>query len=112
MPAAPCEPPLRLRFVERSRWLACTRRSGPPVMGSGGSEALAGLARQKADAPEEIVAKRRQAAVPIGRGSMVAAAVRPIGAAEPTDNRCRMEDGGPKPNRVKRLKAMEPASAR
>ncbi len=60
------------------------RRSDQPVMHSGGSEGVTGMAGKKAHTPEEIVAKLRQAEVMIGQGKTVADAVRAIGVTEPT----------------------------
>jgi hypothetical protein len=42
------------------------------------------MARKKAHAPEEIVAKLRQAEVLVGQGKTVTDAVRAIGVTEPT----------------------------
>jgi hypothetical protein len=52
------------------------------------------MGRKKAHAPEEIVAKLRQAEVLVGERKTVADAVRAIGVTEPTDYRCRAEFGG------------------
>ncbi len=70
------------------------------------------MGRKKARRPEEIVAKLRQAKVPIGQGKTVVAAVRAIGVTEPTYHRWRTEFGGLKLDRVKRLKELERENAR
>jgi putative transposase len=49
------------------------------------------MGRKKVDAPEEIVAKLRQAEVLIGQGKTVADAVRSMGVTEPTYYRWRTE---------------------
>ena len=61
------------------------------------------MARRKAHAPEAIVAKLRQAEVPVGQGRTLADAVRAIGVTEPTYHRWRAEFGGLKLDQVKRL---------
>lgn len=52
------------------------------------------MGRKKAHTPEEIVAKLRQAEVPVGQGKTVADAVRSIGVTEPTYYRWWTEFGG------------------
>ena len=70
------------------------------------------MARKKAHAPEEIVAKLRQAEVLVGQGKTVAEAVRAIGVTEPTYYRWRAEYGGLKLDQVKRLKQLEAENGR
>ena len=65
------------------------------------------MARGKAHTPEEIVAKLRQVEVLMGRGKLVAEAVRSIGVTEPTYYRWRTGFGGLKLDQVKRLKELE-----
>ncbi|MBW6399369.1 helix-turn-helix domain-containing protein [Roseomonas sp. HJA6] len=63
------------------------------------------MERKKAHAPEEIVAKLRQAELLSGQGKTVTEAVRTIGVTEPTYYRWRTEFVGLKLNQVKRLGA-------
>jgi transposase-like protein len=70
------------------------------------------MAKRKAHAPEEIVAKLRQVEVLVGQGRSVAEAVRSIGVTEPTYYRWRTEFGGLKLDQVKRLKDLERENAR
>jgi putative transposase len=70
------------------------------------------MGRKKVDAPEEVVAKLRQAEVLIGQGKTVADAVRSMGVTEPTYYRWRTEFGGLKLDQVKRLKELERENAR
>ena len=67
---------------------------------------------KKAHAPEEIVAKLRQAEVLVGQGKKVADTVRAIWGTEPTYYRWRAEFGGLKLDQVKRLKEFERENAR
>ena len=69
------------------------------------------MGRKKAHAPEEIVAKLRQAEVLVGQGKTVADAVWAIGVTEPTYYRWRTEFGGLKLDQVKRLKELERENA-
>jgi hypothetical protein len=70
-----------------------------------------GTARKKA-APEEIVAKLRQAEVLVGKRKAVAEAVQAIGVTEPTYYRWRTEFGSLKVDPVKQLKELERENAR
>jgi len=70
------------------------------------------MGRKKTHTPEEIVAKLRQAEVPVGQGKTVADAVRAIGVTEPTYYRWRTEFCGLKLDQVKRLKELERENAR
>jgi putative transposase len=70
------------------------------------------MGRQKAHAPEEIVAKLRQVEVLAAQGKSVAEAVRSIGVTEQTYYRWRAEFGGLKLDQVKRLKELERENAR
>ena len=70
------------------------------------------MGRKKADTPEEIVAKLRQAEVLVGQVRTVADAVRAIGVTEATYYRWRTEFGGLKLDQVKRLKELERENAR
>jgi transposase-like protein len=70
------------------------------------------MGRKKANTPEEIVAKLRQAEVLVGQGKTVADAVRAIGVTEPTYYRWRTEFGGLKLDQVKRLRELERENAR
>jgi putative transposase len=70
------------------------------------------MPRRKTHAPEEIVAKLRQAEVLVGQGKSVAEAVRAIGVTEPTYYRWRTEFGGLKLDQVRRLKELERENAR
>lgn len=70
------------------------------------------MARKKAHAPEDIVAKLQEAEVLVGRGKTVADAVRSIGVTEPTYYRWRAEFGGLRLDQVLRLKALERENAR
>jgi transposase-like protein len=71
-----------------------------------------GLGRKNSHAPDEIVAKLRQAEVLVPQGKVVADAVRAIGVTEPTYCRWRTEFGGSKLDQVKRLKELELENAR
>ena len=66
----------------------------------------------KRNAPEQIVAKLRQAEVLMAQGKPVAEAVRAIGISEPSYYRWRAEYGGLKLDQVKRLKQLEAENAR
>ena len=61
---------------------------------------------QKKHKPEEIVGKLRQVDVLVSQGRPVAEAVRSIGVTQFTYYRWHKEIGGPKTDRVKRLKEL------
>ena len=68
--------------------------------------------RKKRYAPEEIVAKLREAEVLIAQGRTVADAARQIGVTEQSYYRWRREYGGMRSDQAKRLKALERENAR
>jgi len=67
---------------------------------------------KKRYAPEEIVARLRQVDVLAGQGRPVGEAVKTTRVAETTYRRWRLEYGGLKPDRVKRLKELGPENGR
>jgi transposase-like protein len=68
--------------------------------------------RKKKYAPEEIVAKLREAEVLIAQGRTVADAARQIGVTEQSYYRWRREYGGMRSDQAKRLKELERENAR
>ena len=67
---------------------------------------------RKRPKPEEIVAKLRQADVPVGQGQSVAEAIRAIGVSEVTYHRWRREYGGLKSDQVRWMKDLETENQR
>lgn len=68
--------------------------------------------RKRKYAPEEIVAKLREAEVLIAQGRTVADAARQIGVTEQSYYRWRREYGGMRSDQAKRLKELERENAR
>lgn len=68
--------------------------------------------RKKKYAPEEIVAKLREAEVLIAQGRTVADAARQIGVTEQSYYRWRREYGGMRSDQAKRLKELERENVR
>ena len=68
--------------------------------------------RKRKYAPEEIVAKLREAEVLIAQGRTVAEAARQIGVTEQSYYRWRREYGGMRSDQAKRLKELERENAR
>jgi putative transposase len=62
--------------------------------------------------PEEVIAKRREADVLLGRGKKVGEVVRALGVSEVTCYRWRQEYGGMSVPQARRLKELEKENAR
>ena len=69
------------------------------------------MARKRSTA-EQIIGKRREAAVARAQGDPVAQGARRLGVTEPTADRWRREDGGLRVDQAKRRKARERENAR
>ena len=69
------------------------------------------MARKRSTA-EQIIGKRREAAVALAQGDPVAKVARRLGVTEQTAYRWRREDGGLRVDQAKRRKALERANAR
>jgi putative transposase len=67
---------------------------------------------RKRYAPEQIIAKLREAEVLLNQGSNVAEAVRQLGITEQTYYRWRKEYGGMRVDQAKRLKELEKENSR
>ena len=64
---------------------------------------------QKCYGTEQIVTKRRQAEVALGRGRRTPPVCKKLGVSEQTSYRWRKEDGGLRLDQAKRLKARDNA---
>jgi len=67
---------------------------------------------RKGQAPEQIIAKLREAEVSLAKGKTVAEACRALGVCEQTFYRWRNEYGGLKVDQAKKLKALEKENGR
>ncbi len=70
------------------------------------------MAKRQRHAPEQIIAKLREAEVKLAKGTAVGQVCKELGVTEPTYYRRRTEYGGMKLDQARRLKDLEKENAR